>query len=320
MPNDSPVRTADATLAGIALAGLSQQPKTLPPKLFYDEAGCQLFYQITKLPEYYLTRTELALLRRVGSEVTAAAEPPAVLVEYGASDETKAEILLSQTDALRQPRFSAYVPIDIAAEALSRMRQRMRHRTQLSIFPVAADFMDPVVLPAAANGMRRLGFFPGSTIGNLEPPAARRFLTRARATLGQNALMLVGVDLRKDPSILIPAYDDAAGVTARFNLNLLARLNIEAGADFELNCFAHRIIWNDAESRIEMHLESLREQAVHIDGQTVWFRRGETIHTENSYKHTIDGFATLAEAAGWRQRDVWTDPARLFAMHLLSVA
>jgi dimethylhistidine N-methyltransferase len=320
MPNDSPVRIADATLAEIALAGLSREPKSLPPKLFYDEAGCRLFYQITELPEYYLTRTELALLRRVGPEIAAMAEPLAVLVEYGASDETKAEILLSQTDKLGRPRFAAYVPIDIATEALAGMRRRMRQWTQLSVFPVAADFMDPVVLPTAANGMRRFGFFPGSTVGNLEPPLARQFLSRARVTLGRDGLMLVGVDLRKDPSILVPAYDDAAGITAMFNLNLLARLNREAGADFDLGCFAHRIIWNDAESRIEMHLESLCEQAVHIDGETVWFRRGETIHTENSYKHTIEGFAALAAAAGWRQRGAWTDPARLFSIHLLAVA
>ncbi len=321
MPNDSLVRTADATLAGLAIAGLSRQPKTLPPKLFYDEAGCRLFYQITELPEYYLTRTELALLRRVGPEVAAAAEPPAVLVEYGASDETKAEILLGQTDELAPAPICCLCPdrhcsrgavADAPADATLGATVRLSCQRLISWIRSSCP---PPWMACVGSGSSRAR---PSAISNRS--LARRFLSQARATLGRDALMLVGVDLRKDPSILIPAYDDAAGVTARFNLNLLARLNRDAGADFDLDSFAHRIIWNDAESRIEMHLESLREQTVHIGGQTVWFRRGETIHTENSYKHTIEGFAALAEAAGWRQRDVWTDAAQLFSMHLLTVA
>ncbi|HSU06646.1 MAG TPA: L-histidine N(alpha)-methyltransferase [Acetobacteraceae bacterium] len=319
MPNDSLVRSADATLAATALDGLSRCPKTLPPKLFYDEEGCRLFYRITTLPEYYLTRTELALLRRIAPEIAAGLEPPAVLVEYGASDETKAELLLDQTDKLGRLRFAAYVPIDIATEALERIQARMqRHRPELAVCPVGADFTTPVALPRPVDRMSRLGFFPGSTIGNLDPPAARQFLARTRITLRHGARMLVGVDLRKDPAILVPAYDDAAGVTASFNLNLLARLNRDVGADFDLNGFAHRAIWNDAESRIEMHLESRRAQSVQIDGQIVRFVRGETIHTENSYKYSIAGFAELAAAAAWRVCGVWTDPARLFSIHLLA--
>jgi L-histidine N-alpha-methyltransferase len=173
-------------------------------------------------------------------------------------------------------------------------------------------------LPPALGRLDRLGFFPGSTIGNLDPAQARRFLAQARGTLGEGARMLVGVDLRKDEALLIPAYDDAAGVTAAFNLNILRRLNREAHADFDLRGFAHRAVWNDAEGRIEMHLVSLRPQAVHLNGHTIRFAPGETIHTENSYKHTPDGFRAIASAAGWRAERMWTDAGRLFSLHLLS--
>ncbi len=318
MPNDSLVRSADATLVSIALQGLSSRPKTLPAKLFYDEQGCRLFYKITELPEYYLTRTELALLRRFAPNIAAMVNEPAALIEYGASDETKAEFLLGQADKLGRPRFAAYVPIDVAADALARLAVRLRRRRPaLAVFPIGADFTSPVALPAELGGMARLGFFPGSTIGNLDPSDARRFLAQARLALGPDARMLVGVDLRKDPAILIPAYDDAQGVTAAFNLNLLARLNREADADFDLDCFIHRAVWNDRESRIEMHLESCCDQIVYVAGRAIRFVAGETIHTENSYKHTMEGFANLAERSGWRVHRVWTDPARLFSEHLL---
>jgi L-histidine Nalpha-methyltransferase len=321
MPNDILVRSADATLVSLAVQGLSGQPKTLPAKLFYDEQGCRLFYRITRLPEYYLTRTELALLQRFAADIAAMAEAPASLIEYGASDETKAEFLLAQADKLGRPRFVAYVPIDVAIDTLARMVARLRRqRPGLRVFPIGADFTSPVTLPAELGGMARLGFFPGSTIGNLDPPEARRFLAQARVTLGPGAQMLVGVDLRKDPAILVPAYDDAEGVTAAFNLNMLARLNREADADFDLSRFIHRAVWNDRESRIEMHLESCGAQVVHIAGHAIRFGAGETIHTENSYKHTVEGFAELAAAAGWRVHRVWTDPARLFSIHLVVVS
>jgi L-histidine Nalpha-methyltransferase len=321
MPNDSLVRSADATLVSLALQGLSRRPKTLPAKLFYDEQGCRLFYRITELPEYYLTRTELTLLRRFASDIAAMVEAPAALIEYGASDETKAEFLLGQTDKLGRAHFVVYVPVDVATESLAQMAARLRQRRpELAVFPIAADFTSPVTLPSKLGNVARLGFFPGSTIGNLDPPEARRFLAQARHTLGPGARMLVGVDLRKDPAILVPAYDDADGVTAAFNLNLLARLNREADADFDLRRFVHRAVWNDRESRIEMHLESCCDQLVHLDSHAIRFVAGETIHTENSYKHTVEGFARLAERAGWRVHRVWTDPARLFSMHLLTIA
>jgi L-histidine N-alpha-methyltransferase len=297
-----------------ALAGLLAPRKMLPPKLFYDEEGCRLFAAITRLPEYYLTRTELALLPTVATEVARRLAPGAALVEYGASSERKAEIVL---DALRDP--VAYVPIDVAAAALADVTARLsRRRPALAVLPLAGDFLRPFDLPPTLAGRPRLGFFPGSTIGNLDPPAAVRFLGEARRTLGPGAAFLVGVDLRKDPAVLLPAYDDAQGVTAAFNLNLLRRLNREAGATFDLDAFAHRAIWNDAESRIEMHLESLRNQVVQVAGRMVRFARGETIHTENSYKYAPEAFTALARQAGWRAEAAWADSAGLFSLHLLA--
>lgn len=308
-----PARPADPAIAAEAMAGLTAQPKTLPPKLFYDDEGCRLFGRITELPEYYVTRTELVLLDRIAPEVAGAAPPGCALVEYGASDEGKAALLLRR---LRAP--ACYVPVDVAAPALEAVRARMRQSyPSLPVYPVAADFMRTVHLPLAIGAAPRLGFFPGSTIGNLDPDAARDFLRRAADALGPDALFLVGVDLRKSPDILVPAYDDAAGVTAAFNRNLLVRLNREADADFDLGAFAHRAVWNEEASRIEMHLVSLREQVVHLAGQPIRFARGEIIHTENSYKHTPAGFLDLARGAGWQGERMWTDPDGLFSIHLL---
>jgi dimethylhistidine N-methyltransferase len=312
MPDDSAVILAAGSVADAALSGLLQPQKTLPAKLFYDQEGCRLFGRITELPEYYLTRTERALLEDVAPRVAAAISGPAVLVEYGASDEAKAEFLL------RTSVFRAYVPIDVAAPQLEQMRARLaRRRPDLLVCVVPADFMDVAALPTEVPPLPRLGFFPGSTIGNLDPPEARRFLERARDALGEGSSFLVGVDLRKDPAILLPAYDDTQGVTAAFNRNLLVRLNREAGADFDLGAFAHRAEWNDEASRIEMHLVSLRNQSVRVAGHAIRFARGETIHTENSYKYSPDRFAALAEAAGWHSAEVWADPAGLFSLHLL---
>ncbi|HET6195100.1 MAG TPA: L-histidine N(alpha)-methyltransferase [Acetobacteraceae bacterium] len=312
MLDDSATMLAAGGVADAALSGLMQPRKTLPAKLFYDDEGCRLFARITELPEYYPTRTERVLLDRVAPLVAATIQAPAVLVEYGASDEAKAEFLL------RTSVFTAYVPIDVAAPQLEQMRARLRRcRPELFVCAVPADFMDVVALPTAVPALPRLGFFPGSTIGNLDPAEARRFLQRAQAALGDQSSFLVGVDLRKDPAILVPAYDDSQGVTAAFNRNLLARLNREAAADFDLNSFAHRAVWNDEASRIEMHLVSLRDQQVRVAGQAIRFAAGETIHTENSYKYSPERFAALAHEAGWHTAELWTDPARLFSLHLL---
>ncbi len=299
-------------IAHIALAGLLAPRKTLPPSLFYDEEGCRLFYRITELPEYYLTRTERVLLADIGPTVAADAGPGAVLVEYGASHEEKAGYLLASPGAFR-----SYIPIDVAAGELERLRARMAiSHPSLDVRPVAADFMLPIALPLPA-GAPVLGFFPGSTIGNMEPDAARDFLIRAAASLGKGARFLLGADLRKSPAELIPAYDDAQGVTAAFNRNLLVRLNREAGADFDPTAFRHAAVWNDPESRIEMHLISLRPQEVRLNGAIIRFQEGETIHTENSYKHTAERLLALARAAGWSARRQWTDPAARFGHFLL---
>lgn len=303
----------DAGVADAALSGLMASPKTLPPKLFYDENGCRLFEAITQAPEYYPTRTERALLGAVAAEAVADVAPGSALVEYGASDEGKAMFLLDATDA-----FSAYVPIDIAAQGLASIVARLtRARPGLALHPVAADFLSPFTLPAAVAQAPRFGFFPGSTIGNLEPRRARSFLADARRLLGADARFLVGVDLRKDPAILVPAYDDAQGVTAAFNLNLLHRLNREAQADFDPDGFFHRALWNAQQSRIEMHLVSKRAQTVYVAGRRIVFAKGETIHSENSYKYAPQDFLSLAEAAGWRGCNLWTDSACLFSLHLL---
>ncbi|HQT86903.1 MAG: L-histidine N(alpha)-methyltransferase [Acidiphilium sp. 37-64-53] len=299
-------------VAAEALRGLSARRKTLPPKLFYDEAGCALFGAITNLPEYYATRTETGILRDRAAEIAARIAPGCALVEYGASDESKAAILFDHLDA------DAYVPIDIAHDALQNLTQRMgwSHRG-LTVHPIAADFLAPVHLPNAICAMPKLGFFPGSTIGNLDPAQAVRFLGMVRETLDKGASLLIGVDLEKSPALLVPAYDDAEGVTAAFNLNILQRLNREADADFDPGLFKHRAIWNDHHKRIEMHLQSRIAQTIYLAGHPIRFHAGETIHTENSYKFSISAFSALAQEAGWQSDACWTDADELFSVHLL---
>ncbi|HQU10099.1 MAG TPA: L-histidine N(alpha)-methyltransferase [Acidiphilium sp.] len=308
----SGLASPETDIVAEALAGLTAPRKSLPPKLFYDEPGCALFGAITRLAEYYPTRTERALLPRVAAALGAWVEPGAALVEYGASDEGKAEFLFGPLES------AAYVPIDIAAPALAALAARMRRRhPAIAVHPVAADFLAPVRLPAAIAGMPRLGFFPGSTIGNLDHDEAVAFLGRARGALGPGAPLLIGVDLEKSLDILIPAYDDAEGVTAAFNLNILSRLNREAEADFDPALFRHRAVWNDRFRRIEMHLESRVPQSVRVAGRRIEFAAGETIHTENSHKFSEARFAALAAEAGWLVAESWTDPDRLFSVQLL---
>ncbi len=320
MPNDTGFSppAVDGDVVDLALSGLLSPQKTLPAKLFYDEEGCRLFYRITELPEYYLTRTERALLTETAPHIVRELTAPTVLVEYGASDETKALHLLDGGGGPQIARLPAYVPVDVAAPALAAMQDRLQRRLPwLTVLPLVADFMQPLALPEAVQRLQHLGFFPGSTIGNLDPDAAAQFLANARETLGGHAQFLVGADLRKDPAILLPAYDDAAGVTAAFNRNLLLRLNREAGADFEPSSFAHRAIWNDAASRIEMHLVSVRDQIVHLAGHVVHFVADETIHTENSYKYAPHDFLTIAARGGWTCRSMWTDAKHWFGLYLL---
>ena len=293
------------------LASLSQRQKMLPAKLFYDDEGCRLFGEITRLPEYYVTRTEHALLKRVVPQLPE--NPGCAVVEYGGSDEAKALTLLDQLSA------AAYVPIDIAAGALRDMAERLAStRPELLVCAIATDFLQPFSLPSAVADRAKFGFFPGSTIGNLDPSAAQAFLRQARLTLGPTATFLVGVDLRKDPSLLVPAYDDAQGVTEAFNRNLLVHLNRVLGTRFDPLSFAHRALWNELSGRIEMHLVSKRAQSVELAGVQIEFPAGDYIHTESSYKHTIGGFLAIAEPAGWKSEAVWTDDARLYSIHLLT--
>ncbi len=320
MPDDSPaaglVRLATDAVTDEIVAALSQPQKALPARLFYDEAGCALFGRITQLPEYYVTRAELALLDRHAAQIASQAPDGAALVEYGASDEAKAARLLDAGTG----RFGAYVPVDIAPAALAAIADRMRaSHPGLDVRTIAADFLLPLVLPDAVRGRPAFGFFPGSTIGNFRPPLVVRFLRGVRDTLSHTdaPAFVVGTDLRKDPATMIPAYDDAAGVTAAFNRNILRHVNRLTGADFDPDAFAHRAVWNIHEGRIEMHLQSRGAQTVRIGGRAIAFAAGETIHTEDSYKHTRDGFLSLAAAAGWRSAGFWTDPLGLFGMHLL---
>ncbi|WBV41942.1 L-histidine N(alpha)-methyltransferase [Pseudoroseomonas cervicalis] len=301
----------DPLVAETALRGLTAPRKTLPPHLLYDPEGCRLFEAITTLPEYYVTRTELALLRQIRPDLARRLGPDAAVVEYGAGSATKAALLLAALD-----RPAAYAPLDIAPGAVAATAEAVRQRfPHLAVQPITGNFMEALALPELPG--RLLGFFPGSTIGNLDEAAAIDFLRAARQTLGKGARFLVGVDLPKDPAVLVPAYDDPAGVTAAFNLNLLHRLNREAAAEFDPAGFAHRAVWNEGQSRIEMHLESRRDQRATVAGVELHFAAGETIHTESSHKHAPERFLAMAEAAGWRGEALWTDPQRMFSMHLL---
>ncbi len=299
-----------------ALAGLTAQPRTLPAKLFYDPEGCRLFGLITTLPEYYPTRTEQALLAEVAPTIVAGITADTVLVEYGASDEAKARQLL---DAAPGGTFAAYVPIDVASDALDQLRGRLATALpSLVVHTLAADFLRPLTLPSAVADLPRLGFFPGSTIGNLEPDVAVALLENMHRTLGAGARLLVGADMCRDPARLLPAYDDPQGVTAAFNRNILAHLNRVAGADFDLAAFDHRAVWNAERSRIEMHLVSRRPQTVHLGGTTIRLEGGEGIHTENSHKYAPGALEALAARAGWFAEALWTDADRLFALHLFA--
>jgi dimethylhistidine N-methyltransferase len=302
----------DCPFAKDVIAGLSQQPKRLPPKYFYDEVGSKLFEQTTLLPEYYPTRTELRILRDRGAEIAATIPKNAALVEFGAGATTKVRLLLTQC------AFGAYVPVDISGDFLNGQADALRKDfAALAVYPVTADFTTPFELPPEVRDMPKVGFFPGSTIGNFDPHEACAFLRSARAILGDGATLIVGVDLEKDERVLYEAYNDAAGVTAKFNLNVLVRINRDIGGNFNLSGFKHRATYNRERHRIEMHLISRKTQTVRLLGNTFSFRAGETIHTESSYKYSIERFTALARGSGWTQRESWTDPDGMFSVHAL---
>jgi L-histidine Nalpha-methyltransferase len=298
--------------AASVLDGLARRPRAIPCRFFYDAAGSELFDKITELPEYYPTRTETALLAAHGGEIAAHAGEGVALVEFGAGSAPKTGTLL---DALPGP--SAYVPIDICAASLASATRFSERHKQLEIHPVVADFTQVASLPAVLGRAPKLGFFSGSTIGNLTHGEAKDFLSRARGLLGQGSLFLIGVDLKKDLDVLLPAYDDAQGVTADFNLNLLARINRELDGDFDLSCFAHEATYNDAAGRVEIHIVSLSDQQVSVLGRKFRFKQGECIHTENSHKYSVEEFQALATSSGWTPVEAWTDANRLFSLHLL---
>ena len=295
------------------LAALGTTPRSIAPKYFYDSEGSKLFDQICDLPEYYPTRTEIQILKDRVGEIATHIGPNAELVEFGAGSLTKVRLLL---DAMQAPK--RYIPIDISGEHLESAASALKaDYPQLQVKPLVADYTQAFYLPCAAPGTgQRVGFFPGSTIGNFTPPESVEFLRMAASVLRGGAL-LVGADLVKDPVVLHAAYSDTQGVTAAFNLNLLARANRELGADFDLGQFAHSAFYNAPLKRIEMHLMSRVRQVVHVCGWRFTFEEGETLHTENSHKFTVDGLRALAIQAGFTPGPVWTDAQQLFSLHWL---
>lgn len=304
-----------ATLGEEVALGLRRTPKWLPCKLLYDERGSQLFDEICWLEEYYPTRTEVSILREHGEDMARLLGPNRLIVEYGSGSGLKTRMLL---DALVDP--AGYVPIDISREVLldSCMHLRVRY-PDLVIVPVCADYTSEFRLPPEETPPgRKAVFFPGSTIGNFDRAEALAFLRRIARVVGSGGALLIGVDVKKDPVVLQRAYDDARGVTAAFNLNLLTRINRELDGDFDLSTFEHRAVYDEVHGRVEMHLVSGCAQTVHVGGETYDFDEGETIWTESSYKYSLDEFRALAEAAGFEVTRVWQDEARQFSVQLLN--
>lgn len=298
------------------LAGLKAKPRAIPARFLYDARGSALFDSICELPEYYLTRTETAILARNAAEISRLAGPQCILIEFGSGSSVKSRLLL---DAM--PTLDAYVPIDISREHLDGTVARLRSDYPgLRVEAVCADYMALDHLPDAIDGARRIGFFPGSTIGNLTPEEATSFLRRVRRLLGDDGALILGVDLKKDRRRLHDAYNDAAGVTAQFTLNLLRRMNRELDATFDLAAFAHDASYNPAESRIEIYLRSLRAQTVSVAGHRFAFEEGERVHAEYSYKYDDASLAALAGSGGFAVKRTWTDPEGLFAVAWLQAS
>jgi dimethylhistidine N-methyltransferase len=293
-----------------AIKGLRSTRKTIPPKYFYDAKGSDLFEQITEQPEYYPTRTELGILEENGAAIAAIIPQGAALVEFGSGASRKTRTLLRFA-----PQVAAYVPVEICPDMVrEQARDLQREFSNLKVFPVEADFSAPFDLPADVEEMPKTGFFPGSTIGNFEPHQAASFLRQAARILGSNATFVIGFDLIKESEIINAAYNDAAGITAAFNMNILTRLNRDLGANFDLATFEHHAFFNRERNRVEMHLASSKRQKVRLLGETVEFRAGETIHTESSYKYSVDTFTALARGSGWSPVVNWMDADRRFCV------
>lgn len=295
--------------------GLGQTPKVIPARFFYDRRGSELFEEITRLPEYYPTRTEIGILRSRGPDIARLVGRGRIVVEFGSGSSAKTPLLLAHVDPL------AYVPIDISADFLAQSAAALADAyPEIDVQPMVGDFTHPLRLPPAVEGRAMLGFFPGSTIGNLGHAAAVDLLRAFAETLGADARLVIGIDLKKNPRLIEAAYDDSAGVTAEFNLNILRRINRELGGDIDIEAFDHRAVWNAALGRIEMHLVARGNLGFHAAGAHFHMRAGETIHTENSYKYTIEEARLLARASGWEPLAAWTDAGNLFSVHVWSVA
>ncbi len=300
-----------------AIAGLSSSPRTLPSKFFYDEQGSNLFQEICELPEYYVTRTETEILRQYGTEIADSIGENAELVGFGTGAGVKTRMLLGH---LQNP--IAYVPVDISKQRLTESAEALSlEMPDLEILPVCADYLQPFELPTPSREPAHIAvYFPGSTIGNMQPEVARHFLQRVARLCGKSGGLIIGVDQQKPLPILEAAYNDSAGVTAAFNLNMLVRANRELSADFDLPAWRHLAVYNQEANRIEMHLISERAQIVHLGEREFAFAPGEKIITEFSYKHTIEGFSALAASAGFQLARVWTDPQKLFAVFHFTTA
>ncbi len=298
------------------LTGLSAAQKRLPSKYFYDEIGSQLFDEICALDEYYPTRTEMGIMEDHVEEIVRYIGPNALLIEYGSGSSLKTRVLLENLKDL-----AGYVPIDISKEHLLNSAQQLEHDfPHIEILPVHADYTEEIILPKpAATVFKKVVYFPGSTIGNFTPEESVAFLERVKKISDEGGGLLIGVDLKKNKQVLEAAYNDAKGVTAAFNINLLARINKELSADFDLGAFEHKSIFNTEEGRIEMHLVSKAAQNVTIASNTFKFEAGETIHTENSYKYSLVEFAAVGKKAGLTVQCVWTDPDGLFSVQFLTV-
>lgn len=308
-------RAADPTFRRDIVEGLAHMPKATPPIWFYDRRGSELFERITTLPEYYPTRTETALLAQYGAEFAEAIGTGRAVVEFGAGNARKTPHLLRAIDP------AAYVPIDISGDFLRASSTALASTFPgLPVIPLVGDFNRSLTLPPAIDGLPRLGFFPGSTIGNMEPDAAVDLLRTMHRLLGRDAMLLIGMDRIKDTDRLIAAYDDAAGVTAMFNLNLIERINRELDGDLPIDAFTHRVVWNDEKARVEMHLEATEPLHFHVAGQCFHMKAGETIHTESSHKYGPRDKRLLLRAGWWEPRRTWTDHEGLFSLVLASAA
>ncbi len=299
------------------LTGLTRRQKSISPKYFYDQKGSALFDAVCRAPEYYVTRTELALLDEILPEVAELTGPNAIVIEWGSGSSWKIRKVL---DALDDP--AEYIAIDISRHHLKAAAAEIgRQYPDVKVGAICADFLAPITLPeqAIVSDGRKLGFLPGSTIGNFDPHVAAEILKRAATLLGPGGAFLIGTDLQKDLETLLAAYNDAAGITAQFNLNLLVRMKSELGAEIDIAAFNHEAIYNSDDHRIEMYLRAKADTAIVIGGHSFEFKMGEAIHTENSHKFTLQSFQKIAQRAGFDVEAVWTDPERLFALHYLTL-